>query len=436
VAIPQIKSVAELEALQKDPAQFTQYISEVVSEQMGTVASDAIKSAVERGLAKAKLPGRVAQSDEAVSGTAIAEILGQQKSADKWRTWGKLSPASKSYGSPRGDYHSFGQYLTDLYEARGGGVASSRLKAAFAEGSGSSGGFLIPEEYRAQLMALALEGARFRPLAMTIPMTSMTLRMPYIRDVSHVSSVFGGVVANWEAEAQTIAESEPTFAQMELMARKLTAYTVVSNEVMADSAIGLEAILQQRFPPAIRFFEERAFWKGKGAGQPLGILNAPATLNVPRTTAGAITYEDIVALDSHILPMSAENVVWFANPSTKSALYTMALSVGTGGGPVFINSFAGGAANTPPATIFGRPLVFTEHLPALGTTGDLVAVDLSYYIIGDRQDLSMEASPHVRFTSDQTVYRWVERLDGRPWLDASLLLEDGSTTVSPFVALQ
>ena len=55
----------------------------------------------------------------------------------------------------------------------------------------------------------------------------------------------------------------------------------------------------------------------------------------------------------------------------------MALSVGTGGGPVWIGNYAGGQGgmDTPPVSILGRPVFFTEKLPSLGTTGDICFVD-------------------------------------------------------------
>ena len=47
----------------------------------------------------------------------------------------------------------------------------------------------------------------------------------------------------------------------------------------------------------------------------------------------------------------------------------------------------------------------------------------------------MEASPHVKFVNDQTVFRGIQRLDGQPWLDSALTLSDGTTTVSPFITV-
>ena len=79
----------------------------------------------------------------------------------------------------------------------------------------------------------------------------------------------------------------------------------------------------------------------------------------------------------------------------------------------------------------GRP----EKLPALGTLGDLMLIDPSLYVIGDRQMLEIAASEHVNFLKNQMTWRVVERIDGQPWMDKPITLQDASSQVSPFVAL-
>jgi len=86
-------------------------------------------------------------------------------------------------------------------------------------------------------------------------------------------------------------------------------------------------------------------------------------------------------------------------------------------------------------TIFGRPLFLTEHAQTLGTVGDLYYADLSYYVIGDRQGVTIASSDHYRFANGETVWRFTERLDGAPWLDSAITPQHGSNTLSPFVAL-
>ena len=87
-----------------------------------------------------------------------------------------------------------------------------------------------------------------------------------------------------------------------------------------------------------------------------------------------------------------------------------------------------------PMTLFGIPIVFTEKLPVLGDSVDIILGDLSYYWIGDRQDSEISASIHAKFTSNQTVWRFSHRVDGQSALNGLITLTDGST-VSPFVSL-
>jgi HK97 family phage major capsid protein len=88
-------------------------------------------------------------------------------------------------------------------------------------------------------------------------------------------------------------------------------------------------------------------------------------------------------------------------------------------------------------TILGRPVIFTEKTSALGTTGDINFVDLSYYLIGDRQQVRVDSSEHFLFQNNQVAYRLIERVDGRPWLQSALTPHNGSSnTLSPFVQIQ
>ena len=88
-----------------------------------------------------------------------------------------------------------------------------------------------------------------------------------------------------------------------------------------------------------------------------------------------------------------------------------------------------------PTTILGKKWFVTEKVPTLGTSGDIGLYDLSYYIIGDRQDQRVDASPHVRFTTDETAWRFVERVDWQTMVDSPFTPYNGGATLSPFVQL-
>jgi HK97 family phage major capsid protein len=198
--------------------------------------------------------------------------------------------------------------------------------------------------------------------------------------------------------------------------------------------VSFAAFLNMVWPQAIAFFEDVAFMAGSGVGEPLGWLNANAAVSVTKESGQAnttIVWENIVKMYARMLPASLGKAVWIANLDTFAELATMALSVGTGGAPIWINNGAEG----PPMTILGRPVIFTEKAATLGGAGDINLVDLSYYLIGDRQAMQMETSPHYKFANDQTAVRIIERVDGRPWLNSAITPQTGSNTLSPFVKI-
>lgn len=317
----------------------------------------------------------------------------------------------------------------------------AEIQASFGTTVPSDGGFLVPEVLRSQLLQTALESSIVRSRATTVPMDSQRVPFPMIDETTHSGSVRGGIVGYWTEEAGALTESQATFGRVVLDARKLTGYAVVPRELMQDSILAFTAWVQQAFPEALSFFEDIAFISGSGADRPLGYLDAGNTALVTVAkesgqTAGTIVWENILEMYSRLLPTSLGSSVWIASIDTFRQLATMALSVGTGGGPVWIGGMTSPGASTPPMSILGRPVIFTEKHPALGSKGDIALVDLKYYLVGDRQQLQADVSEHYRFANDQTAIRFIQRVDGRPWIKSAITPANGSSrTLSPFVTL-
>lgn len=309
-----------------------------------------------------------------------------------------------------------------------------KIQNSFGSAVPADGGFLIPETLRAELLQVALETAVVRPRARVINMETLRVPIPAIDSTSNVSSVFGGVTCYWTEEGAALTESQASFSRVVLDAKKLTGYAEMPNELIADaSAFG--SFFNQVFPQALAWYEDDAFINGTGAGEPLGFLNAGAAVSVAAEAgqlASTILWENIVNMYSRMLPGSLGNAVWIASIDTFPQLATMALSVGTGGSAIWLNNGAVG----PPMTILGRPVIFTEKTAVLGTVGDINFVDLGYYLVGDRQVMQVQNSPHYKFANDKTAFRIVERVDGRPWLQSAITPKNNSTkTLSPFVKL-
>ena len=298
------------------------------------------------------------------------------------------------------------------------------------ENTGAAGGFLVFPEHRNELMMFSPLMQLVRQRAMVLRMGSRVLQIPVLNQGTTPtagSAFFGGVIPYWTEEGEYKDESEPSFGQMELIAHKLITYTEASDELLADSAIGLEDLLRGLFGGSISNELEWTFINGTGAGQPLGVINAPVTLVQPRAVAGAIGIADIFGM---IAQFAGQSPIWIAHQST--LLQLLALS-----GPPLTPSYVwiGNGRDSYPTTLMGYPVFFVENAQTLGVQGDLILADFSKYVIGERQDTTIDSSKHYRFRHDLTSWRAVTRVDGRPWAVAPVTYRDGVTSVSPFVIL-
>jgi HK97 family phage major capsid protein len=421
-----IKTQAELEGMLNDPEAFNRYVTEKSLEVIGTSVKEQMDEAFKDGAVN-----RPPMSEEAAAeGTPLQgkQFGGGWQGGDDTKI--NLAKEAKAMD---GAFKTFGEFLTSIAPMNVSRGVDPRLKV-LGEGAGDQGGFLVPEAFTTQLLQLALEDSVVRPRAFRLPMSSLNLSLPTIVDTTHATNVFGGVRGYWTPESGSYTASEPSFGRVTLTAKKLTAYTSAANELLADSAISLEALLLRLFPQAIAYFEDDSFINGVGGGQPVGIINADALITVAKETGQAATTivaENIDKMYSRMLPSSRARAVWVAHPDTLPQIVSMSRSVGTGGSAAVMSNLTGSA----PATLYGRPIVFTEKCQSLGTAGDIFFVDFGYYVIGDRQTLSMATSPHVRFQNDETVWRFTQRVDGRPWLESALTPRNGSNTLSPFVNL-
>jgi HK97 family phage major capsid protein len=312
----------------------------------------------------------------------------------------------------------------------------ANLRNSYSSVVPADGGFLVPETLRSQLLQIALDLAVVRSRATVVPMESARVPMPMIDSTTNAGSVYGGMIAYWGEESAALTDASPKFGRAVLDAKKLTGLSVVPNELLQDSLISFAALVETLWPQALAFFEDVAFMSGTGAGEPSGFLGAgnSAGVAVAKETgqaADTIVVENVIKMYSRMLPSSLARGIWVCSPEAIPELFTMALSVGTGGGPVMLTNVAGPA----PMTIFGRPLVVSEKAGRLGDRSDLAFVDLSYYLIGDRQTMTASSSTDWKFGNDQTAFRIIQRVDGRPWLQSAITPQNGGPTLSPFVEI-
>ena len=446
MATPTIpRNADELEEMFSDQAVLTQFKS-----------TDDFKDFVKAyGEGQAKTdPGQEQQVRELVQKELAASLRGDQVenihrlnmtpswdngATNRSKHYNAKAPGAKldaKYGN-WGDYLSATWAGANTQEAFAARSDIKTIQNAFGSSVPSDGGFLIPESLRSELLSVPTEKGVVRSRARVVPMETLMVPYPTLDSVSNATSIMGGVTGYWTEEAGTLTESAPSFGRIELVAKKLTIYSEIPNELFQDSLLSLEQFMSQSYPEALLWFEDCAFIDGNGVGQPTGFLNSSAAVTVNKESgqaAATILWENIIKMYARMLPSSIGNAVWIVNNDIFPELATMAQSVGTGGSAIWIGD--GGGQDAPPMRILGRPVISSEKVPSLGTTGDISFVDLGYYLIGDRQAMQMSTSTEFKFGNDKTAVRVIERVDGTPWIKSAITPRKGSNTLSPFVKLQ
>lgn len=365
-----------------------------------------------------------------------AEIKSEQKQIDtkrEFKDWAEYLQAAHNGMNPQ--YR--GPIDPRLVKFKDEKPAGMEQKADVqVESTGALGGFLVPSEFRATLYAAMGENTIVRSRASIIRMARRQIDIPVLDQTNSTAGVpawFGGMQFYWTEEAAAKDLTNANFRQVSLVAHKLVGYTRASDELLDDSAISLSDFLSgpMGFAGGVAWYEDYAFLRGTGAGQPLGILNAGATLTVARQADDpVIQYEDLVNMLEAFLPTGRG--VWIINQSAMSNLLTMQDNAGGAGTGTYI---WGSTTDGVPNRLLGFPVIFTEKTPTVGNAGDVILADMSYYLVGDRQATTIESTQYDYWRYDQTSWRVVHRVDGQPWLSAPLYLQDGTTQISPFVIL-
>lgn len=307
-------------------------------------------------------------------------------------------------------------------------IMPGRVMNEWSMGTGEEGGFAVPVQRRDTILMLQPEGSIVRPRASVIPAgdpPDSEITMPAFSQGA--KGAYGGVTVDWINEGGDKPETDGKLQEISLKPHEVAAHTVVTDKLLRNWQAA-NSFISNLLRGAVRNAEDLKFLKGAGVGTPIGVLNAGGLLAVNRAKASEIAYADVASMLEKFLPDSG-NGVWVAHQSTLAQL----LQLQDGNGRyIFIG---GDATKGIPATLAGLPIVFTGKTAALGSTGDLLLVDFSYYLIKDGSGPFVAASEHVYFKQNKTVIKVFWNVDGKGWVNEPLTLEDGSTKVSPYIAL-
>ena len=251
-------------------------------------------------------------------------------------------------------------------------------------------------------------------------------------DVSE--SVYGGVQAYWASEAATVAASKPKFYETKIDLDKLMAFIYITDEALEDMPF-MSGLLNNAMATAANRLLEGSVIDGDGVGKPLGILNAPNLVTVAKEASQTekLTFKNIARMYGRILPRCKTGAVWVMHPDLAEELPFLTLPIGTGGVPVYLPPT--GATAAPYATLYGKPIIETDHMAAVGSAGDIGLFDLKEYMLLRKGTVKQDMSIHVEFLTAQNCFRLQLRAGGAPKGKNTVKLKHSTVERSPFVIL-
>ncbi|HEV7679993.1 MAG TPA: phage major capsid protein [Candidatus Dormibacteraeota bacterium] len=259
------------------------------------------------------------------------------------------------------------------------------LQAGYVEhrdlgvGSGSIGGFTVPQGFLTKITETQKLYAVLRSVANVITTTTgNALPWPGNDDTSNVGELL--------AENSTVGNQDVVFTQNTLNAYVYTSKSVqVPLTLLNDSAFDIDSWLGKKFGQRLGRIQATHHTTGTGTNQPQGIVTGMTqgnTLAVGNTTT--VPYAGLVQLMHAIDPAYRLNASWMLSDG---ALQTLRTLVDAQNRPLWQPAITG----SDPDTILGRPYTLNPALaaPAANAKPVLFGDWSQYYIVRDVEGTQM-----------------------------------------------
>ena len=296
---------------------------------------------------------------------------------------------------------------------------------------GTSLGFLIPDTFEAGTLQLTGPGGWIRQRARVIPAGEYPAARFRKRVLKQgAGGVYNGIMVNYTGEGVApVDESKLEYYLFTLdpSDKKISLFYITSEESLQNPT-AVTADMEQSFRGALAELEDDLFINGDGVGKPKGILNSSGIRLVDRDTSADFKFVDVVALKKYSYPR-ATNLNW----EISLDLYEKVAAMMDGASRLIM--IAGDATKGIPDLLHGRPIHWSEILPAAGDRGDVILADWSFYFINDGSGPFFATDPYTRFLEGEIRVKMTVKMDGDTWIKEPLKLKNGME-VSPFVVLE
>lgn len=298
---------------------------------------------------------------------------------------------------------------------------------ALSEGLDPSGGFLVPPDVQAEVLARTAQMSVFRRNCRVQTTSRDVLKWPMVQAASSTAggvasgggSIFSsGFIGSWVGEVPNQSDTDPAFGEFDVNIRKLRIQTRLSNDLLSDSAVNILAFLAENGSENMALVEDFAFFLGNGVMKPTGIMDAAsgvATVDVEGTTVNTIS-NTTASLGSgskmmtlaYTLPSQySAGAKWYARRTIEGK--ARGLVNGASGFLFPING---------PRSFFNYDIENSDFLADDGTDANRVLLFgnlRNAYIIGQRAQITSTVLRERYADTDQTGIILFERVGGATW---------------------
>jgi HK97 family phage major capsid protein len=238
---------------------------------------------------------------------------------------------------------------------------SITLTKAANETVSGAGGFLLPEQVDAEILALRDSYSAFRQCDVRPATTANTVRPRRV----------GGATAYWTAEGATITESNLSWDAIEAPAAKLAVLCRFSAELLADSAPDLGSYLAQELAFAMAVREDEAGFTGIASGTATvgrfeGLKAHLTGTSGAVSTAGHSTFASVDSADiakavAAVSGPAAIDGAFYCSPAAFASVFCR------------LASTTGGIVRTPSGLSYmGWPVFLSAALPTAASAGEVM----------------------------------------------------------------
>lgn len=275
---------------------------------------------------------------------------------------------------------------------------------AMSEGTGSAGGFVVPEEFAAEINRVVEDFGLIRKMGRKLVMGSDTLNVPRLSS---------SVTVSYPGENTAGSASQPVIAQVQLLAKTVVGLTAMSNELLEDANVSLVDYLVELFAEAIAGVEDSQGLAGTGS--PFTGILGDSNVTVVTATTGDDTFTEAATPDycrdliSGVKPWALQGAGFIMHRTIWGVIQKKKASSGgdyfaSAANPVLSPSAVAGFPTAVAGSLWGYPVYLSDKMPALTDTAVstkfIIFGNLKHVFVGVRSDMVMSISDSATVGSD------------------------------------